>query len=696
MSVFAIVLSTVVMFAMVLGPGFAVLQIAGPRAGSTEAVGDRLALATLLGVMVLAAVTAALLAVGRFSGATLAGILLIVSVAGLPQAWQVARQLVSRHRFGIAIALALSIPWIVSASVEGYPRSSTLQWYYWELGRSMTEVQGIPAAVLEYGRMVRWLPDYLIFNALSEAYRAVSAPFVEAVAISAWRVPVVLAAIAAIFGLLRLSLRPSTAWVGVGLIVLTTAFTGKFNVYKPEAIGLVVGLIAVIAMVRGIRSGRPAMIVVAGGAMGIAMAIHAIAATVMAGLLVGYGLAEWWASPGRRSVVMRQLVSAAVVSMILVVGVGLAFQGRAVVATDALRPDVVDGVDQTWVYVLQSDGLFLDRVPRTPSILRQLSGSVTSPWPFVDFTTIPGVVVLLALAAGVALAFNEGAPLVRRGIVGVLIGLGVLLAGMAFFGLAFDTFVPRHTGLDRFGQYMPIFVATLAAFALDAVWARVRARNRVSALDKPQVRAAIVASAVVAVALAIDIRFASDPRLSSDGLAALQAARAMVAPDQAILTNAITPGSVEAFTGREAPMEGRQPLIEDSAFLAYVNRTMAEVHDFFESPVASAPVLQRLDVAWLLVVDDPATLGVTRSYGGGVDLIRATPGLTVRWSASGVALFEVLDSTNHGPRTTSRPPATGRILMIVLAGAVGIAGSLWVAGVLPGRRIDRRGVPTGP
>ena len=45
-------------------------------------------------------------------------------------------------------------------------------------------------------------------------------------------------------------------------------------------------------------------------------------------------------------------------------------------------------------------------------------------------------------------------------------GSGALVgAGIAFFALAFDTYVPRWTGLVRFGQYLPLLAGLGMTFA---------------------------------------------------------------------------------------------------------------------------------------------------------------------------------------------------------------------------------------
>ena len=61
----------------------------------------------------------------------------------------------------------------------------------------------------------------------------------------------------------------------------------------------------------------------------------------------------------------------------------------------------------------------------------------------------------------------------------------------------------------------------------------------------------------------------------------------MGAPGDVVLSNALTTGTVESFTGLEDPLEGRQPLIEDPAFLAAANQLLLDAHDWFEDPTTA-------------------------------------------------------------------------------------------------------------
>jgi hypothetical protein len=283
------------------------------------------------------------------------------------------------------------------------------------------------------------------------------------------------------------------------------------------------------------------------------------------------------------------------------------------------------------------------------------------------------------------------------------VAAAALVAGMAFFAFSFATYVPRHTGLDRFGQYLPLTLALAAAFGLDAlasVGQRLRGRSvRPEASDPVRAadgsgtaaRAGLAGGAALVLAAAAWTLtgFADDPRIPAAGREALDATAATVPAGEAVIGNALTTGALEFFTHREAPMEGRQPLIEDPTFLVRVNELNADVHAFFldpDDPAARAAVAAT-GATWFLVADEPSTLGVRVGYGGGVARMRRATGLEEAWSGRGVALFRLIDPVaapvgGLGPARSILPQA-----VVGLVGWLGaFAGLAVVAGADPRRR----------
>jgi hypothetical protein len=276
-----------------------------------------------------------------------------------------------------------------------------------------------------------------------------------------------------------------------------------------------------------------------------------------------------------------------------------------------------------------------------------------------------------------------GGRRVRGSLAGLAVSGGRGGTGIAIFALAFETYVPQWTGLVRFGQYLPLLVGLGVTFAIAGylhLW------SWLADVRTPRIFAVVAAIAglVWLTPLALD-RYEAEARIPAVGSAALDALRTMGAPGDVILSNALTTGTIESFTGLEAPLEGRQPLIEDPAFLAAANQLLLDAHDWFVHPVDRA-LLDRLGARWVLVVDDPAALGAPASLGGGVAAVEAAPGLRVAWSGSGIALLELGSPATVAAVHDDLAPVVN-VPRAALVGAVGLV----AAGVLivPWRRRRR-------
>ncbi len=261
----------------------------------------------------------------------------------------------------------------------------------------------------------------------------------------------------------------------------------------------------------------------------------------------------------------------------------------------------------------------------------------------------------------------------------------LLGAGIAFFALEFETYVPRWTGLVRFGQYLPLLVGLSVTFAVAGyirLWAWLAEVRVPRAFALGAALAGILWLAPQALA-----RYRLELAIPTDGQAALETLRTMGAPGDIVLSNVLTTGTIEAFSGLEDPLEGRQPLIEDPAFLATANRLLLDAQDWFADP-DSRTFLDRLGVRWVLVADDPAILGTTGTLGGSVAGTTSGEGLRVAWSAPGIALLEVSDPATEAAVTDDLRPVIDlpRAAVAAVAGVIGV-GLI----VLPWRRRRRPG-----
>ena len=621
-------------FAIVLVlPG---VRLADRVAGTGRSLGARLVLAVLISQLLVAGTGVLLVALGLFSGLAVAVVAVALAATGVPT--------LIRWSRGISLAVPtagwiaiLALPWIAFVGVAGWPPADTLQWYYAGLGNQLTAAGGIPASVAEWGMNVRWLPDYLVFNIDSEAYLALTSFVSRADALAAWRIPVTILGLLLLVLVFRLWLGRPAAVAGVVVTAGTTFYLAKFDAYKPEALGIVVGLAALWLVVRGLRGGRRSWVLLAGACMGVGLSIHAIAATVMGLLIAGFAAAEWLVLRRDRLPRLGWLVRAAALGFLISLAMGAGVQGRAIVASAALNPTTVAGADPTWTFFLRSTGDFSE--PERPPPRLPLAGGVTTPWAGFKVASAFGWWLLPVVGVGFAFLFGLGGRRARSAVIGLVAGGALVGAGVLFFALRFDTYVPRWTGLVRFGQYAPLLAGISVAFAA-AGYLRVWAWLVETRIPRALTLVAAVAGAVWLMPMAVS-RYSAEPRIAAAGSTALETLRQMGHPGDVVLSNVLTTGTIESFTRLEDPLEGRQPLIEEPGFLAATNALLLEAHGWFAKPADDA-FLARIGVRWVLVADDPAILGATATLGGTVEALRNAGDLHEAWSGDGIALFEVV------------------------------------------------------
>lgn len=651
--VLVVAVAGLVLPALLVLPGWAVAsRLAGPyRRTTAEPI-----LALAVGVLVVVGLGLILVGLRAYSPGLLAVLVVFAAATGLRPAvrWLRARWAAGgaprRWDLGLGVwLLVASLPWWATAVAPGYPPADRLVWTYAVIGHQLAEAGGIPAGVSEWGMTLRWLPDYLAFNLISGAYEGLIGMVRPADALAAWRVPLALLGLWLGFAVLRLWLGRAPAIVGTALLGGSVAVLSKFNAYKPEALGIVLGLAACWLVVAGLRHRRPVWILIGGLVLGLDLAVHAIAATVLGLVVAGVAAGEWGrgvvGGRGRGAGVLRPvgwLVGAALAGFALSVVVGVVFQGRPLVATEALQPTLADGRDPTWTFFLRSTGDFRD--PEPPRPVLPLARGVTMPWEGLTVASGTGWWFLVAIAVGVFFVLARPSWRGRAGVVGWAVAGGLLALGMAFFALGFETYVPRWTGLVRFGQYVPVLAAVAAAFALEGgrwAWRLVAGGPAGEGVRRWVVRS-VAAGAVVWLVGVAGAAYERDAvRLSPVGERALVELARLGAPGDVVLSNALTPGTIEFFTGLEAPLEGRQPLIEEPEVLAAANELLLRAHRFWTGDPGAVDLLGDLGVRWLLVADDPALLGASAGLGGSTADLAGRPGIEVVWSEGGVAIARV-------------------------------------------------------
>ena len=487
--------------ALLVLPGFGLRTITRrPKADPL----DELELAIVTMVAALAVVGIALVGFRQFSATRMAVPMGLLALIGIPRAaiwaWPVIR------RPQPYVVLALTAPWVWMARKPGNAPSGLLQWYYWNLGESVSKVHGIPTYVSEYGRNIRWLPDYLIFNILSETYHGASRFGTDAQQLAAFRIPAVLLGSVAVYGVARLWLRATPALAGTGLIVATQLFGDKFNAYKPESYAIVLGLVAVRLGIVALRKRDTPLMLFVGVIVGLNLGVHAIAAVVMAMLLAAAILAELLLTRDlRRWKTVGALGLAGVIALGLTVGTGLALQGRALVISDAGHPEMLKGGrDPTLLFLTRNAGKFGPL--ETPPLADELSTNLQEPWRGFNIATLWGALCAIATTTAIVIGLGTGSRALRKAVLAMLIFSALLAVSAAYFGLSYDTFVPRHTGLSRFVQYAPLVAAMLVAIGIEGIALRLESASsdgRIRFVKVGLGAAAVAGAGAIAVALTV-------------------------------------------------------------------------------------------------------------------------------------------------------------------------------------------------
>jgi hypothetical protein len=608
----------------------------------------------------------ALLAFQVFTPTRLAVLLLLAAVVGLvPFVWWCARHWV---RLGLHVLLiaAFAAPISVSIFSGGYRAAQSYEWFYWGLGRQLAIAHGVPAHVLEWGNPIRWQPDYLNFNLLTQAYLGLMRGVADPTALAVWRLPMTLLVLAMTFLTLRLWFSLVPAATATAALSGTNLYIDKIGNNTPEAVGLAFGLVAVWLAVEGLRRRRSSWLLLAGVTGGLTISVHAVAGTVCAFLLVAALVIELVVDRSPVSWWLPVLGSATLASFLVVATLGVTLQGRASPLGDAKNPTGVNGSDPTYLFVQYNNGHFT-----TPVNSNSVHSIAAAPWPDSDLFSLHWAWLLGLVGVGLVGVILVGRSRARRGVAVALLFVGLIAAALAYFQLRYDTFVPQHTGNVRIASYVPIAYVILLAAGIEVLYGLV-------VRWWPETRPRVLGVALGAVVPALAIGFfaattvpimASRPALSTRGSQALAELERRAPIGSVVATNVATRGTLEYFTDLEAPSEGRQPLIEDPRTLDSAVQYLVRLNRFLQDPHPGQ--LQRdLGAGWFLLAKHPLELGTRLNYGRPTSRLAHKAGLEVVWQRKGVRIFKAPGASSTvdsvGPAKSLRQRYLVGLVVLVL------------------------------
>ena len=616
----------------------------------TEPRAAALVLALAISLCFATVVGGGLLAFGEFTATRLAVLTGLAAIAGLAPFLRWCNVGLSQLVGHVVLVVALAAPVSLSVFGGGYRPAHSYQWFYWGLGRQLSTAQGIPDHVWEWGRAVRWQPDYLNFNILGQAYIGLMHLFPDPTAVAVWRLPLALSALAMTFLVFRLWFSFFPAAVSTAVLSAAYLYIDKLGNNSPEALGMTFGLVSVWLMVQGLRSGRKPWVLLAFVTIALTVSIHAIAATIFGMWLVAAVVVELNGGAAANSRRLPDLLAGAALGGFVVVALGLSLQGRPSPLGDVQHPTLIGDVDPTYRFIQYSNGHF-----STPVDNSDFRGLITSPWRGVDLTSPPWSLVALLVVAAVLGVFVWRPGRAAAGVVTALIFASLAGSAVVWFQLRYDTYVPQHTGNTRIMQYVPLVYAFGLGAALELA-GKLLARWSIK-FTSPGVRSAAVYALIVAVIAGCAPTtlhvMASLPSISPEGSRVFAELGRVASTDAVVVSNVATRGTVEFFTGLENPLEGRQPLIEERATLTSATAYLRRMHEFLVDPDPQE-LERKLGATWLILAWKSRDLGTGLYYGRPVKDFARRAGLEVVWKQSGVSL---LHATGGASAATSVGPA---------------------------------------
>jgi hypothetical protein len=681
-------------------PGLGVKELARLGAGSwrretaapqSTSFTEQFAVAIAWSAIALSVIGAVLIGLGIFDFTILGIATAVLAIAGLPSLVRMLRPLRWQKWLVAGGLVLLAIPYVWTATRSNLTPTHSYQWYYWDLGRQLDIAGGVPKSVLEFGLAVRWHPDYVLAVIQTGAYHAFTFPLSQTEAIGAYRVPILLMAVAGCYVVFRLWTRVLPALIGAAAVSATTLFITKFASYKPETMALAAGLFATWLLVTAIRRKSRGMTLLAGALFGIAVGMHGIAATVTGMIAVSAALVEIWnLGPAHRKAMFGNAIRGGILAIVIVVGTGLALQGRAVVAADAGHPKLEHGEDPTWAFLNRDDGTFY--FPPQPTVGSQASDTLRHPWPGGLVGNwgwaLASALVLAAAAASLRRPGRRRAAALTLFGTAALIGIAMLL-----FGLKYHTFIPQHTGLTRIAIYLGLLyglgLALAAEFVID--WL---ARFELDEMQAAVVgMAAVVFFAVWAIGVGLP-ELDKYGGIGSEGREALSVLKKeRLGTDEAVLSNISTRGLIGFTTGLQAPIEGRQPVIEDPEFLTDANRALVEIHEYLDHPT-SAALPRRMGARWLLISNGSRGFGSPFDLGpptGEVQRIAEQPYVEEVWHSRNLALFKLRGTVAAIEPVGPHKTLGLRVLLALLA--IGVSTLVLWRVELPSRRRTTEATP---
>ena len=557
-----------------------------------------------------------------------------------------------------ALAAGLLVLAAVALTRLFYPTSNLFAhwapWRYWSDGLEIAAAGKVPANTEQWGAIVPTTVSKVVFNAFEagNSFLLGPTPFVGMRAIlvvTTAGLAAVLLALGRELGLRAFAfLVPAFFLILPGRLPVSSEFAEDFGVFRAENVGRLVACTALVVGMYALRSGRRALVVVAGAIFALAGLTHGVAMVVGMAALGLYALAlliterSAWRQTLVAAISVIVLTAAGYAAMLQLSGGDLGFQRVTSGSTTQGYPPKIDptrSFDRVKLARLaRHDGRFL--IP--PTRIFQRYADTTFP---IGGRTSLGALTIALLAIATVLILIAA----RRFIALAVVAWGLtatFVVGALFFSFRYDTQVPGDFGLRRLYDYTPFLPALIVPAVVEVLAFRLFHR-RPAAIH---VLAAIMA---VAVAVAAIDRVPDKSSRARSATAATSEVARVVPCDTRMLTNARTAGSWEALTGRRSITEGLAPYLRPE-ITGQVLSTLIGAKDFFGDPESNQAYLTQHDVDYIVVLRPDLRVGSWRPFETDTSALAALPGVEKVSSVPTVTIYAV------GPRTDTGAPPPAR------------------------------------
>lgn len=462
-----------------------------------------------------------------------------------------------------------------------------IAFYHWGIVRETFWAGSIPNTLVEWNRPEPFPYEYLgsVLHGAAASFLSGDASFVFS---EYYRIAMLFSVAIALYALWSRFMDRPFAWIGSLVVLSTTRFESRIDIYKPELVAVCFAIWATWLLDEAIERRSVLWGVLCGAVAGAAIIAHPVGSILLFPLFLAILLARFIQN---RRLPWRTLIAGGAVAVAIAAS-GMFLFGQT---EQDLQQTEKGGVDQSVVLYNLAFALGENPPGMRGEELRlgswRLEAGCWSPLGYYQTaspfqaTPLAHVVLptkgpnswvvpfLLAITLLGSAMFFAGRT--QRAI--IFISVYLLLLGSLVYVICgyYDTWVPERVGPGRVAPYWPLALGGGVAGIVSAICAPLKKR-----------RGAVAAALAVPVLILftpvlrteVDV---NDPEPSRNAYAALKWIKGNTDRNSVILINAHTEGGVGAITGRKGLLDGRTPFVQPDPWRSRAIELLKDSRMFF-------------------------------------------------------------------------------------------------------------------